>query len=221
VWVSSCRNHDVAVEFYSADGYQFSQSERQAIETVADATSTEVRRFLPALPRQLVIRVQPATRSFLTGETGYAVLPNSVGWMVDPNHIGGVSATIQRELRATLFYEFHHLVRYAAVGEPHSLMGEVIGEGMATVFERDAAGASPPWGMYPKDVMNWVTELRALPLDADRNYWMTGSHPDGRRWIGIRAGAYLVDQAMRASGQSSAQLVSTPDDALIRMAVGR
>jgi hypothetical protein len=222
VWIPSCRNHDVAVEFYSANGYQFSQSERQAIETVANATSTEVRRFLPALPHHLVLRVQPAARVIPeTGETGYAVLPNSVGWMVDPNHFGGASATIQRELRATLFHEFHHLVRYAALGEPESLLGEVIGEGMATVFERDAAGTSPPWGMYPKDVMNWVTELSALPPNADRSYWMTKSHADGRRWVGMRAGTYLVDQAMRASGRSSAQLVSTPDDAVIRMALGR
>jgi hypothetical protein len=169
VWIPSCRNHDVAIEFYSANGYQLSPSERRAIETVANATSTEVRRFLPALPHQLVLRVQPATRVIPeTGETGHAVLPNSVGWMVDPKHIGGVPATIQRELRATLFHEFHHLVRYAAVGEPHSLMGEVISEGMATVFERDAGGASPPWGMYPKDAMNWVAELRARRTAVDR-----------------------------------------------------
>jgi hypothetical protein len=100
-------------------------------------------------------------------------------------------------------------------------MDEVVTEGMATVFERDAAGASPPWSKYPSDVMNWVTELMALPPDADRSYWLTKSHADGRRWIGMRAGAYLVDRAMRSSGQSSAQLVSTPTDTLVRMALER
>jgi uncharacterized protein YjaZ len=138
---------------------------------------------------------------------------------VDPNHTGGITATIQRELRATLFHEFHHLVRYATVGQSESLMDEVITEGMATVFERDAAGASPPWGMYPRNVMNWVTELSSLPPDADRGYWLTKSHADGRRWIGMRAGAYLVDQAMRTTGQSSAELVSTSTEDIIRMAL--
>ena len=33
----------------------------------------------------------------------------------------GVTATIQRELRATLFTEWHHLVRHASVGQPDSL----------------------------------------------------------------------------------------------------
>jgi predicted Zn-dependent protease DUF2268 len=153
----SCAKHNVAVEFYFADGYHFSQSERRAIQTVVDAT-----------------------------------LPNSVRWIVDPNHAGSVSGTIQRELRATLFHEFHHLVRYATAGRSESLMDEVVTECMATVFERDAAGASPPWGMYPKEAMNWVTELSALPPDADRTYWLTKSHVDGRRWIGMRAGAYLA-----------------------------
>ena len=46
----SCAKHNVAVEFYFADGYHFSQPERRAIQTVADATAIEVRSLLPALP---------------------------------------------------------------------------------------------------------------------------------------------------------------------------
>jgi hypothetical protein len=214
----SCAKQNVAVEFFFADGYHFSQSERRAIQTVADATAIEVRSLLPALPHDLVLRVQAGTRVIPeTGETAYATLPNSVGWIVDPNHAGGVSGTIQRELRATLFHEFHHLVRYATAGRSESLMDEVVTEGMATVFERDAAGASPPWGMYPKEVMNWVTELSALPPDADRTYWLTKSHVDGRRWIGMRAGAYLVDRAIKASGKSAAALVSTSSREVVDM----
>src|SRR5436190_3836198 len=123
--------------------------------------------------------------------------------MVDPAHDVGVLAVVHTWLRATLLHEFHHLVRYQTV-RSGTLMDEVVTEGMATVFERDVGGVSPPWGMYPEDVMTWVSELVALPADANRRYWLTQIHPDKRRWIGMRAGAYLVDRAARASGKSAA-----------------
>ena len=210
VCASCAKPHGVDVRFYSANGYEFSESERGDIQSIADATAMEVRHLLPALPRELSLHVQPATSVIPeTGETAYASLPNFIGWMVDPHHAGGAGATAQRELRATLFHELHHLVRYAAVGKPESLMADVVADGLATVFERDAAGASPPWGAYPEDAADWLRELRALPPDADHGYWLTAIHADGRRWIGMRAGAYLVDRAIAASGKSAATLVST------------
>ena len=121
-------------------------------------------------------------------------------------------ATAERELRATLLHEFHHLVR-GCCGDAQftSFMDHVITEGMATVFERDVAGVDPPWGKYPDEVADWVTELMALPTYPPRGQWMS-RHPDGRRWIGFKVGTYLVDQAIRASGKSAAELASTPTD---------
>jgi len=104
--------------------------------------------------------------------------------------------------------------------DSHSVMDDVVMAGMATVFERDFAGTSPPWGVYPDNVMDWVNELKALPQDVSLRDWTT-QHPEGRRWLGMRTGAYLVDRAMRSSGQSSAQLVSTPTADVLRMALGR
>ena len=43
-------------------------------------------------------------------------------------------------------------------------------------------------------------------------------HPDGRRWIGFRAGTFLVDQAMNASGLSSAELVTTATATVVELA---
>ena len=97
-------------------------------------------------------------------------------------------------------------------------MDSVIHEGMATVFERDFAGADPLWGQYPEDVSDWVEELMALPETASADDWMV-RHPDGRRWIGYKAGAYLVDRAIGASGLSAAELVSVPPADVIRMAL--
>ena len=116
-------------------------------------------------------------------------------------------------------HEFHHLVRSQAITST-SLMDEVITEGMASVFERDVAGVTPPWSVYPEDVADWVYELIALPPRAGSNYWIRARHPDERRWIGMRAGAYLVDRAMKASGKSAADLVSTSTEEVIVIATG-
>ena len=71
---------------------------------------------------------------------------------------------------------------------------------------------------YPPEAASWATELMALPVgDAPFEYWMR-RHPDGRRWMGIKAGTYLVDRAIQASEKSVVDLVSTPTDEIIRMA---
>jgi Predicted Zn-dependent protease (DUF2268) len=219
----SCRiqQHDITVEFHVAEGHNFSRAERRAIQTVADSTTIEVRRFLPALPPDLVLKVQAGKQGTPeTGETPSTLQPNIVLWTVDPNRAGGVVATVRSELRPTLFHEFHHLVR-GATAQPRSLMDWVIAEGMATAFERDFAGARPPWGAYPDNVMDWVNELRALPPTTGWDNRLMILHPDGRRWIGYKSGTYLVDRAARSSGRSSASLVSTPTDSVIRMALRR
>jgi len=117
----------VDVRFYSSKDYNFSDAERGDIQAIADATAIEVRRLLPALPRDLALRAQPSASVIPeTGETGYATLPNSIGWL-------------------------------------------------------------------------------------------TAIHADGRRWIGIRAGAYLVDRAVKASGKSAAALVSASTQDIVEM----
>jgi hypothetical protein len=60
-----------------------------------------------------------------------------------------------------LFHELHHLVRSQA-NVDRDVVGDAIREGMATAFERDFAGAQPPWGQYPNDVDAWTRELLTL-----------------------------------------------------------
>jgi hypothetical protein len=95
----------------------------------------------------------------------------------------------------------------------------VVSEGLATVFERDFAGTPTPWGAYPEDVATWVAEIVALPANARRDHWMVRP-PDGRRWIGFKVGAYLVDRVIKVSGRSAADLVSTSTEEIVRIALG-
>lgn len=212
---AGCGRHQTTVTFDTFGGYVFSSAERRAIQNIADATAREVRRVLPALPNELVLRVDASKKVIPeTGENGSAAPPNVVYWTVDPSIRGGVEAIVRDELRLSLAHEFHHLVRASSVTAT-TLMDEVVNEGMATAFEREFGGATGPWGTYPDNVSAWVDELLALPPAASRKDWLY-LHPDGRRWIGYKAGTYLVDRAMRASGRSAAELVAMPSDEIVR-----
>jgi len=90
-------------------------------------------------------------------------------------------------------------------------------EGLASAFERDAAGRRAPWAEYPPDVEAWVHELMALPRTARYAKWMF-RHPDGRRWIGYRAGTHIADRAIKASGLSAAQLVNVTTAEILKLA---
>ncbi|WP_176243651.1 DUF2268 domain-containing putative Zn-dependent protease [Halomonas sp. CSM-2] len=183
-------------------------------------TETEVRELLPELPSRicLVVYTGPGVIPEI-GSAGSPLAPGLVSWTLDPSRPEGVLTMVHSHLRSTLFHEFHHLVRGHLItgGKPvSSFMEGVISEGLATAFERDAAGSQPLWGQYPPEVEAWVDELKSLPLSAPYADWMF-RHPDGRRWIGYRAGTYLVDQAIAASDASAAQLVSVPAAEIIEL----
>lgn len=214
----SCgRASSATVEFYIENGYRFAQSERHTIETIVDDVVPEVRRLLPTLPADIVLKVYPGTDVIPeTGETGSTAGTNRVFWIVNPQRAEGVSAIAKRELRGTLFHELHHLVR-AQTENSLTLKARVVGEGLATAFERDMAGMPAPWGKYPPEVAEWTKEILALPDDASWKQWMS-RHPDGRRWVGFKVGTYLADQAMRSSKKSAAELVNTPTAEVLRLA---
>ena len=207
--VLACRDATEGVRTQFVGSYPFSPAERRTIARIAGATATEVRRHLPALAPQITLRVQSGKDVIAElGATAAVAPPDWVSWTVDPDRPEGVVKIAETHLRGALFHEFHHLVRGAAIS-PQTLMDHVITEGLATAFERDFAGVSQPWGEYSSDVSKWVDELAQQPSTADRTHWMF-RHPDGRRWIGFKAGTYLVDRAMKRLNRSSAELVLTP-----------
>jgi hypothetical protein len=170
------------------------------------------------LPDQLILKVQAGKDGISeTGATASPVFPNIVYWTVDPYRSGGVAAIATAELRPTLFHLWHFIARGHGLNM-QSLMDHVIAGGMATVFERDLAGVAEPWSEYPPNVSTSVKELVSLPPTTPPDQWMF-RHSDGRRWVGLRAGAYLVDRAKRTSGKSAAELVTAPTDEVLRLAL--
>jgi predicted Zn-dependent protease DUF2268 len=210
----------IQVEFEHCWLHHFSRAERQVVRALCDSTDVEVRRLLPGLSP--LVRLTVCVGRWVIPEygfTGMSVARGHVRWRVDVTRPGGVEAIARAHLRATLFHELHHLVRgYVMSAPPCSVMDAVISEGLATAFERDAAGHPAPWGAYSSDVLHWVDELLALPDTASREHWMF-HHPDGRRWIGYRAGTFLADRAMAASGRSAADLVTTSTSEILALAL--
>ena len=214
---SGCASDGLVEVEYREVEHAFSGAERRTIERIAEDTVAEVRQLLPAVPDRLVLRVDADDNvSEANFATAAAVVPDRLYWTVDPERGDGVAATAETHLRPMLFHELHHLVRDAQVARI-ALMDEVVSEGMAAAFERDYAGARYPFSDYPDGVAAWVTELMALAPSADRERWLF-RHPDGRRWIGFRAGTFLVDRATNASGLSSADLVTTATAEVVKLA---
>lgn len=189
------------------------------IQEIATQTVAEVSKFLPRFSGDLVLAVSGDEHVIPeTGEVGGSVSPGRIEWHADPARPGGIAGVAERELRFTLFHELHHQVRgwvmRGSDTRPTTFMEGSVSEGLASAFERDAAGRRAPWAQYPAEVESWVNELLGLPLTANYGEWMI-HHPDGRRWIGYRAGTYIADRAIKASGLSAAQLVTTPTAAIL------
>lgn len=194
----------------------FSPEERAAIADVARRAVPDVARALPALPVPIVLRVGKS-RDVIpeTGESAESWQPNVVRFVVDPNR--DALGIVRQWLRSALFHELHHVVRGAAIVD-RDLHDDLVREGLATVFERDATGVMPPWGRPPPEIDAWTTEVLALPNDAPRS-WLYRA-PDGQRWVGMRVGTALALRAMVASGKTSAELARTPTADVLRFATG-
>lgn len=208
----------VSVEYEPDDPHAFASDERESIAETAARAFPEVRRALPVLPPFLILRVRSAPSDSVipeTGDTAYASPPNVVTWQVDASRPEGVAAIARAQLRSALFHELHHDAR-GPLSFDVDIRARVITEGLATAFERDFGGYAPPWGVYPPEVEAWTREVFALPPDAPRDVWLR-RHPDGRRWIGLRVGTFIVDCAMKASGKTSADLVRVAGDEIIAM----
>jgi hypothetical protein len=209
-----CEAHHLVDVELPPDRYSFSRAERGTIQAIANSAAHDVRAVLPALPKSLKLVVRPGTDAIPeTGENATAVLPGSVYWTFDPDR--DVLSTIRDELP-------HHVSRVSS-SRSHGTRTRPLAHGRR---DKGRAGhrvrtrfreSQSTVGIAPPEVMEWTRELLLQPETAEREPWLF-QHPDGRRWIGITVGTFLVDRAARASGRSSAELVATPTEEILRLA---
>ena len=210
----------IRVEFKASSRHVFRPEEQAAIRAICDRAELEAREYLRGLPLTLWLSVEDSSAVIPEyGSSGAALNRTHMRWRVDATRPEGVIELAELHLRATLFHELHHLARgWVETGAPPALMDAVVSEGLATSFERDAAGHRAPWGEYPPEVRAWVDELLALPDDAPYAQWMF-RHADGRRWVGYRAGTFLADQVMARIRRSAAQLCLVPTAEILALAL--
>lgn len=208
----------IAIHLLSTDDYAFTSDDTVAIAAEVDRAEPEVRLLLPALRQRLNLVVSTGKAVIPeTGEGGFAVSPDTVNWTVDPAR--GVTEVARTHLRHTLFHELHHCVRLIRIPSYYATdwYDASVFEGLATVFEREA-NWSPPYGEYRSDeVTEWAAELFAQPVDHTFNDWKF-QHPDGRRWISYRVGAWVVDEAIKRSGRTAADLVWETAQTIVELA---
>ena len=214
----------VIISFLDTGKHVFSQPERELIQEVATASEHSVRWLLP----QLIDRIELTVKAGSITIPGISMIGATKGkkgrviCTIDPVCVKGTLATVRSQLRPLLFHELNHVMRKQGQSKEaltqRTLLDFVVSEGLATVFERDEEGGHPPWGQYPQEVQEWVEEMIALPANASPQQWMF-QHSDGRRWIGYKAGTYLVDRAVEAAGlSSSADLVEAPTVRIFELA---
>jgi hypothetical protein len=193
-----------------------------AVEEVATTAEAAIRRHLPALERDLYLLINQTTRVIPeTGDGGFTLGPHCIRWDVDPD--GGIEQVARTSLRGTLFHECHHAVRLQRRPQESRFTDwrtTAVFEGLASVFEDLSGRPRQHWRTYDPDVISgWAEELFAQPVGEDWAHWRF-AHPDGRRNIAYRVGAWIADRAMAKSGRTAADLVWESPEDVIAMSSG-
>ena len=193
-----------------------------SIQEIGVAVAQDVQGLLPELDDRIELTVRVVTNDLepVGGVAGWAARPGEVQLLVSSAYPGGVEAAIEDGLASVLYHEFHHLWRGWTIEENRFGPGiptAVVNEGLAGVFSDTYSGRMWERFDYPENVQDWLTEILALPIDADYNTWMN-DHPDGRIAIGYRTGRYVVHQAMRKSGKDILALSKLSPEEILTLA---
>lgn len=212
---------EVELIFQEGDGYSFSTEEQVQITEIVIDSAEKVRLLLPELPSLIKVTVLPLQRDLtgVGGATGRTDTKTEVVIFLSTLYEGGISAAANIGLRATIYHEFHHIVRGWTIQGNKFGPGipiAAVNEGLANVFSETYTNTSFEGNSYPDDVDQWFLEIKELPTDANYNQWMN-EHPDGRIAIGYRLGSYIIHQAMEFSGMSILELSQLPPEDILAL----
>lgn len=167
----------------------------------------------------LNIVIEPVDAEQTIPETGVMGMTYSSGYVsvtFDHDLPYGVDA-LKSALRSMIHHELVHAYTFAHNAWQPSAMFGAVSEGLASVFERDYAGGEPLWAQYESDetMCEWYWELKGLPESdvKDQRYFF--DHPDGRKWIVYKTGAWMVDRLV-ARGVDLLELMSLPHEDIIK-----
>ena len=210
---------------FQEDVSQFSEPQKDFIREVIIGSEKKVRKLLPDLPDSVKVVIENVDWDLdaVDGVTGRAESnsPPLVIVQISNKYRNGIIDSISSGLKATIFHEFHHLSRGWAIKDnkfSHGIPNAMVNEGLAVVFTEIYTGNFQEVNAYTSEADSWVKEIMALPLDASYSDWVMGEHPDGRTYIGYRAGNFLIRKAMLDSGKNILELSTLEPNEIIELA---
>lgn len=216
---------ELNITFEDGD-YNPSQLEETEIEKVIRETAGELRGLFSSLPDVINVTVQFVSRdlSIVDGAAGRADRHSPEGEVVvviSTSYDGGVLAATRDGVPTVIYHEFHHMARGWTIQNSHEhdrIISAVVSEGLAVVFAEKQTGREQIGNQYPEEVAEWIPEIMALPDGANYSHWVSGENPDGRKYIGYRAGKYLIEQALKNSGLSILELSELSEEKILKAA---
>lgn len=211
---------------FEEDSLTFDPRQKQLIQNKIGSSERHIRFLLPELPDAIHISVSQVDwdLGIVGGVSGrsdsHAPAGEVVVW-ISRTYPGGIEAAVEAGLNSTLYHEFHHLARGWTINGNRFGPGihiAAVNEGLAVVFAETYTGSKQEGNQYPDSVRSWVEEILQLPVDADYQQWVSGYHPDGRSFIGYRAGNYIIRDAMQRSGKGILELSKYSPKTILRLA---
>jgi len=153
------------------------------------------------------------------GLGGYALGPNEIEIVVDPEFIG-LAQILPARLPHIVAHELHHAVRWRSPGPYRTLLEALVSEGLADHFGVELlSGQVPPWSRaFPEGGTEGYLDRAREDFDNaafDFEAWFFGVGTDLPRWTGYTLGFRLVRDYLEANpGLSAAQLVDVSAQAL-------
>ena len=155
----------VVVGFDESNGYAVSAAEQALVRSMASDVARSVRTLFPTLTQTINVSVVIVDRDLnaVGGVAGRADAPGEVLIEISSRFPGGLSAAVEAGLSASLFHEFHHLVRGWTMTQNRFGPGiaiATVNEGLAPC-SRDVLRQTFDRFDYPDDASDWLDEIRA------------------------------------------------------------
>ena len=210
---------------FEDDQFKFTLEDKQLIESIIVQSEKKIRSLLPTLTKNIRLIVTIIDRNIdeVGGVTGRAETHTPGEVLIELSNVfpGGIKEAAKTALASTLFHEIHHIYRGWAIRDNNfgpGISNAMVNEGLAVAFSEIYTGNITDGNSYTDDADNWVKEILLLPLDASYSQWVMGEHPDGRTYIGYRAGNYLIHKSMEKSKMNILELSGLSPDEILKLA---